>query len=100
MAKVFLLQGALEADLLYLSVILVVTTVVSYWYYLRVAWFMWMSETPNIETHSEVTIPTPMWIALAFSIVLVVYLGIFPDNVLEFTRSSIEGLSYNGPNLN
>tara|TARA_Y100000590_G_scaffold470616_1_gene666996 strand:+ start:2620 stop:4116 length:1497 start_codon:yes stop_codon:yes gene_type:complete len=100
MAKIFLLQGALEADLIYLSIILVVTTVISYWYYLRVAWFMWMYETPNIETHSDITIPTPMWLALVLSIVLVVYLGIFPDSALEFARSSIEGLSYIGPNLN
>ena len=100
MAKIFLLQGALEANLLYLSVILVITTVISYWYYLRVAWSMWMRETPNIETHSETTIPAPMWVALVFSIVLVVYLGIFPNNALEFTRYSIEGLSYIGPDLN
>ena len=100
MAKIFLLQGALEANLLYLSVILVITTVISYWYYLRVAWSMWMRETPNIETHSETTIPAPMWVALVFSIVLVVYLGIFPNNAFEFTRYSIEGLSYIGPDLN
>ncbi|MEE8148597.1 MAG: NADH-quinone oxidoreductase subunit N, partial [Longimicrobiales bacterium] len=49
MGKIFLLQGAIGANLVYLSTILVLSTVVSYFYYLRVAWFMWMSEPPEGE---------------------------------------------------
>ena len=49
-AKYNLLLGAAEARLWVLSVILVLTTVVSYWYYLRVAWFMWMKEEAPEET--------------------------------------------------
>ena len=37
-AKIYLLRGALDAQLWTLAVILVLTTVVSYYYYLRVGW--------------------------------------------------------------
>ncbi|NIP14272.1 MAG: NADH-quinone oxidoreductase subunit N, partial [Pseudomonadales bacterium] len=54
MGKIFLLQGAVDSNLVYLSVILVLTTIVSYWYYLRVAWFMWMREAPSEDAHRVV----------------------------------------------
>ena len=99
MAKIFLLQGAMEADLVYLSVILVLTTVVSYWYYLRVAWYMWMREAPSADTQEGISVPLAMQLALVIGVVLVVYLGIFPGGTIDFARSSVEGLSAGGQGL-
>jgi NADH-quinone oxidoreductase subunit N len=93
MGKIFLLQGAMEADLVYLSVILVLTTVASYWYYLRVAWFMWMRDAPSDDAYAGIIVPLPMRLALVISVLLVVYLGVFPGGTLDFARSSVEGLS-------
>ena len=93
MGKIFLLQGAMEADLVYLSVVLVLTTVVSYWYYLRVAWYMWMRDAPDQDAHAGISVPLPMWLALVIGVFLVVYLGVFPGGALDFARSSVEGLS-------
>ncbi|MDH3207997.1 MAG: NADH-quinone oxidoreductase subunit N, partial [Gemmatimonadota bacterium] len=57
MGKIYLLQGAADAQLWYLSVILVLTTIASYWYYLRVAWFMWMKSELTEGQHSLVVAP-------------------------------------------
>ena len=99
MGKVFLLQGAMEANLVYLSVVLVLTTVASYWYYLRVAWFMWMKDAPPDVDVEPIQVPFAMRLALITSVVLIMYLGIFPGAALELARSSVSGLSAAGPAL-
>ena len=97
--KVFLLQGAMEADLVYLSVILVLTTVISYWYYLRVAWYMWMRDpTPNAAA-SPIQVPVAMRLALIAGVILILYLGVFPGATMELARSSVTALSAVGPGL-
>jgi NADH-quinone oxidoreductase subunit N len=93
MGKIFLLQGAMEAGLVYLSVILVLTTVASYWYYLRVAWFMWMRPAPDAETHRTIHVPFAMRLALVVGVALVLYLGVFPGAALQFAQSSVSGLT-------
>ncbi len=105
MGKVFLLQGAIEANLVYLSIIFVLTTVASYWYYLRVAWYMWMREAPSGDagktdvTRELIQVPVGMRLALIVGVVLIVYLGIFPGATLELARSSVGGLSAVGTEL-
>ena len=93
MGKVFLLQGAMEANLVYLSAILVLTTVASYWYYLRVAWYMWMKDAPREIPSESIQVPVAMRLALIIGVVLIVYLGIFPGAAMELARSSVEGPS-------
>jgi len=97
--KVFLLQGAMEADLVYLSVILVLTTVISYWYYLRVAWYMWMRDPTCGATASPIRVPVAMRLALIAGVILILYLGVFPGATMELARSSVTGLSAVGPDL-
>ena len=97
--KVFLLQGAMEADLVYLSVILVLTTVVSYWYYLRVAWYMWMMDAAPDAAGRPIQVPVAMRLALIAGVILIVYLGVFPGTTMELARSSVSGLSAVGPDL-
>ena len=92
MAKVYLLQGAADAQLWYLAVILVLTTIASYWYYLRVAWFMWMQAPGTEGQHHLVITPLPMRVALLASVAIVLYLGFFPGAALDFARASVEGL--------
>ncbi len=92
MGKIYLLQGAADAQLWYLSVVLVLTTIASYWYYLRVAWFMWMKNETSAEQHGLVITPFPTRIALVVSACAVIYLGFFPGAALDFARASVEGL--------
>ncbi|MDX1492615.1 MAG: NADH-quinone oxidoreductase subunit N [Longimicrobiales bacterium] len=96
MGKIYLLQGAADAQLWYLSVVLVLTTIASYWYYLRVAWFMWMKNELTERQHAQVVVPLPMRVALLASVFVVLYLGFFPGGALELARASVEGLGSMG----
>ncbi|NJD19685.1 MAG: NADH-quinone oxidoreductase subunit N [Gemmatimonadetes bacterium] len=99
MGKIFLLQGAVDSELWTLSVILVLTTVASYWYYLRVAWFMWMREPLSAGQHVQAVAPLPMRIALVASVALILLLGLFPSMALDFARASVQGLGLLGAGL-
>ena len=99
MGKIYLLLGAAESDLWTLSVILVLTTVVSYWYYLRIAWVMWMKNPEVTGQYDRIPVPLPMRFALLVSVGLILYIGILPSGVLEFARASIEGLGTFGGGL-
>ena len=92
MGKIYLLQGAAESELWILSVILVLTTVVSYYYYLRLAWYTWMRDPLSSDQHEGVTVPLSMRVALAAGVAIVLFLGIFPGGFLELARVSASGL--------
>lgn len=96
MAKIFLLQGAVESHLWTLAIILALATVVSYYYYLRVAWFMWMRPSPSEETHAWVWAPIPTRLALIAAAAALLYLGIFPSSLLELARNAAAGLGVMG----
>jgi len=97
--KIYLLQGAADAELWMLMTILVLTTVASYWYYLRLAWFMWMKEASSASQHGSVLAPLPMRVALFASVALILYLGIFPGAALDFAHNSVQGLGALGGSL-
>ena len=92
MGKIYLLQGAADAELWTLAVILVLTTIASYWYYLRVAWFMWMRPATSEADHTGVVTPLPMQLALLTCVALILYTGLFPGAALDFARESVAGL--------
>lgn len=92
MGKIYLLQGAAESELWALSVILVLATVVSYYYYLRLAWYTWMRDPLSSDQHEGVTVPLSMRVALAAGVAIVLFLGIFPGGFIELARVSVSGL--------
>jgi NADH-quinone oxidoreductase subunit N len=99
MGKIFLLQGAVGSDLWTLAVVLVLATLFSYWYYLRVVWFMWMREAPAADAHASVIAPLPMRVALIVSVALVLYLGIFPGALLGFVETGVASISQGASGL-
>jgi len=96
MGKIYLLQGAVTEDLWTLALILVMATVFSYWYYLRVVWFMWMKEAPSPDAHASVVASLPMRVALVIAVGLILYLGIFPSTLLGFVEASVDSLTHAG----
>ena len=92
MAKFQLLLGAMDAELWRLSVILVLTTVVSYAYYLRLAWYAWMREPAEGRSGVATAVPLPMRVGLAAAAGIVLWLGVFPSATLDFARASVAGL--------
>ena len=96
MGKMYLLQGAADAELWILAVILVLTTVASYWYYLRIAWYMWMRNATSERQHALVMAPLPMQLALIACVALILYTGLFPGAALAFARDSVASLGVFG----
>ena len=76
-----------------LAVILVLTTVVSYWYYLRVAWFMWMKEgTVGEGPAAAGETPLATHIVLVVGVALIILGGLFPGAALDLAADSVDGL--------
>ena len=92
MGKIYLLQGAVDAELWYLSVILVLTTVVSYYYYLRLAWYVWMREPQEEGQHDTVFIPLTSRVALAAGVAIILLFGLFPGAAMDLARDSVATL--------
>jgi NADH-quinone oxidoreductase subunit N len=84
--KFFIFRAALESRLVLLTVIGVITTVVSFYYYLYVIVQMYMKEPK--EDFADVTVPFPVKLALVVSVAGTLYLGILPTSVLEWTTSA------------
>jgi NADH-quinone oxidoreductase subunit N len=78
--KVFILQSAIEKDLITLAIVLVMTSLLSYWYYLRVAWYMWFRD-PAARSPAPLSLSAPMKTALVIAAAGVILLGVLPDGV-------------------
>src|SRR5438046_10084708 len=81
--KFFIFRAALESRLVWLAIIGVVTTVISFYYYLYVIVQMYMKE-PN-EDFADVSVPGSVKFALFVSAAGTLYLGILPTSVLDWT---------------
>ncbi len=91
--KVYILRAAVENGLLPLAIVLVLASLVSYWYYLRVAWYMWFRD-PVVEAGVEpMAVGGTMKFALVAAAVLVVLLGILPGALLDMAQRSAATLS-------
>ena len=84
--KFFIFRAAVEANLTGLAVIGVITTVVSFYYYLYVIVQMYMRE-PG-EDFSDVRITPALIVVLLVAVGFTIYLGILPGRTLEWTAAS------------
>lgn len=98
--KVYILQAAISNDLVVLAVVLVLASLVSYWYYLRMAWYMWFGDPVAGEANAEpIRINGTMKVALVAAAVLVVLIGVLPNELLEAAERSAATLSIDAPAL-
>ena len=84
--KFFIFRAAVESRLVWLAIIGVVTTVVSFYYYLYVIVQMYMRE-PHDE-FSDVRLDGSLKFALMISAAGTVYLGLLPTRVLDWTATA------------
>jgi len=85
--KFFLLRAAVERGLVLLAVVVVMASLVSYWYYLRVAWYMWFREAT--ESSAEATkLSAGLRLALGLAAAAIVVLGVFPGGLLALAERS------------
>ncbi len=93
MGKIFLLQGAADSRLWVLSIVLVLMTVVSYYYYLRLAWYVWMRDARDPSRNGELFVPLPMRFALGAGAAALILLGVFPAATMDFAQTSVAAVS-------
>jgi NADH-quinone oxidoreductase subunit N len=89
-AKFYVFSAALQANLIGLVVIGVLNSAVGAYYYLRIIVMMYMKE-PREET-PVAPIPLSLGTALAASLVVTIYLGVLPGQVLEYASRSAADL--------
>jgi NADH-quinone oxidoreductase subunit N len=84
--KLFLFRAAIHSHLIGLTIIALLNSVVSVYYYLRIVVAMYMREG---KTEAS-TDPLPMALrtALAVSVVGIFYLGLFPNLLLNFSNAA------------
>ena len=84
--KFFIFRAAVESRLVWLAIIGLITTVVSFYYYLYVIVQMYMRE-PN-EEFSNLRIAGSLRVALAVSAIGTIYLGVLPTRILDWTAAA------------
>ncbi|MGH7555079.1 MAG: NADH-quinone oxidoreductase subunit N [Longimicrobiales bacterium] len=89
--KVFILRAAVEQGLILLAVVLVLTSLISYFYYLRVAWYMWFRD-PGAGASERIVIAPGMKVALVIALAGVLLLGVFPGQLIGLAERSAAGL--------
>jgi NADH-quinone oxidoreductase subunit N len=95
--KVYILQSAVANDLVPLAVVLVLTSLVSYWYYLRMAWYMWFRDPTTASASTEpIVLGGSLRAALVLSAILIVLLGVLPNELLDAAERSAASLSVEG----
>jgi len=88
--KFFIFRSAVESGLVWLTVIGVVTTVVSFYYYLSVIVQMYMHAPKEDFANLR---PARSWnIALFVAAVGTLYMGILPSRILEWTAAAALGV--------
>lgn len=84
--KFFIFRAAVESRMLWLAIIGVLTTVVSFYYYLYVVVQMYMREPAG--EFSDLRIVGSLKIALVISAIGTLYLGLLPASVLDWTAAA------------
>jgi NADH-quinone oxidoreductase subunit N len=85
-AKFYVFSAAVNANLIWLTIIGVLNSGIGAYYYLRIIVMMYMRESRKEVPVTPV--PFALSVAIALCIAATLYLGIFPDRVLRYTQDS------------
>jgi NADH-quinone oxidoreductase subunit N len=94
-AKFYVFSAAVKANLIWLTIIGVLNSGVGAYYYLRIIVMMYMRESRKEVPVTRV--PIPLGLALAACLAATLYLGIFPNSVLQYAQDSAWQLVQPGP---
>ena len=89
-AKFYVFNAALKANLVGITVIGVINSAIAAYYYLRVIVVMYMRE--STEEAPLGPLPASMNAAIAFSALITIYLGVWPQSVLDYAVRSAQDL--------
>ncbi|HEY3972946.1 MAG TPA: NADH-quinone oxidoreductase subunit N [Candidatus Sulfotelmatobacter sp.] len=89
-AKFYVFSAAVKSNLIWLTLIGVVNSAIGAYYYLRVVVAMYMRESRKPVLVGPV--PFGLGLALAITILATLYLGILPNQVLQYAQQSAQEL--------
>jgi NADH-quinone oxidoreductase subunit N len=89
-AKFYVFSAAVKANLIWLTIIGVVNGGLGAYYYLRIMVMMYMRESRKEVPVTPV--PLALRVALVVCLAATLYLGIFPDRLLQYTQDSAQQL--------
>jgi len=90
--KLYILRSALEAGYVVLAVALVLASLISYFYYLRVIVVMYMRPPVTEDAHAGVHLSGPAHFAVALSAVAVLALFFLPGWALDAAQRSVASM--------
>ena len=83
-AKFYIFRAAVDAGLVWLAIVGVITAVVSTYYYLRIIYFMFMFEgDAQITAHAAVK-----W-GVAIMVIVTLWVGLMPNTLFEITQQAV-----------
>jgi NADH-quinone oxidoreductase subunit N len=83
-AKFTVFGAVLDADMPWLAIVAVVTSVVSAYFYLRIVYYSFMYDGVG-----QVNVKPAVTVAISVAVVVTLILGLFPDPLLELSRKAI-----------
>jgi NADH-quinone oxidoreductase subunit N len=83
-AKFYVFRAAIHANLVGITIIALLNSVVSVYYYLRLVVVMYMREGKSEITHADM--PSSLGVAMAVSLFGILYLGLLPGSFLYFAN--------------
>lgn len=86
--KLYVFMSAVNAGYTWLVVIAVIFSAISAYFYLRIVMYMYMREPKETVT---LTTSFTNGVALALTTVAVLFIGVFPANLIELARTAIKG---------
>ncbi len=85
--KVWLFGSAIQSGFYGLAIVGILTTLLSFYYYLRVVVYMYMWDEEKQEELEP--LPASLTIALSLSAIAVLFLGIFPSSLMKVIAESV-----------
>ncbi len=86
--KLYIFMSAINAGYTWLVIVAVIFSAISAFFYLRIVMYMYMKE-PKATVSLSTSLATG--IALAVTVVAVLFIGVFPSVLVEFARAAIAG---------
>jgi len=87
-AKWYIFAAAVQEGHYTLTIIAVLSSVVSVFFYLRIVVMMYMTEEPAAQPRPRVSVPAMA--GLAFAMLATFYLGVLPTRVIDYALQSIQ----------
>ncbi len=90
MAKFYIFKSAIDQGLVVITVLAVLNSLISVYYYLRILVFMYM--VPETENAVQPSLALPATLAVVSAVIVTLGLGILPGSMLTYAQQAVQSL--------